>query len=77
MDNKLNEIIELLNKQNEKINLLNEKIENQNIRLTKLESYGNRMDNHITLVEYTYQSLIKPIDYIKNYLSDNNLLLNN
>ena len=71
MDNK---IIELLYKQNTRIELLIEKIEDINIRLKKLESYGNRMDNHISFIEYTYQSLLKPLNYIKYYFSDNNLL---
>jgi len=64
MDEKLNEIILLLNKQNDKIDDIVK-------RLEKLESYGNRMDNHISFIEYTYQSLIKPIEYIKYFFSDN------
>ena len=75
MDDKLSEIIQLLYKQNKQIELLTEKIENQNIRLERLESYGNRMDNHITFVEYTYQTLVKPIEFVKGYFH-NNLLLN-
>ncbi len=75
MDDKLSEIIQLLNKQNSQIDLLTEKIGNLNIRLKILESYGNRMDNHISFIEYTYHSLIKPIECIKSYFSDNNLLL--
>ena len=75
MDNKLNEIIQLLNKQSIQIDLLTEEIENQNVRLKILESYGNRMDAHITFIEHIYKSLIKPIECIKSYFSDNNLLL--
>ena len=70
-----NEIIELLYKQNTQIEVLIKKIEDQDIRLKKLESYGNRMDQHITFIEYTYNSLLKPLCYIKYYFSDNNLLL--
>jgi len=73
MDDKLNEIIQILNKQNTQIDLLTKKIENQNTRLNILELYGNRMDNHIIFIEYLYQSLIRPIEFIKGYFSDNNL----
>jgi hypothetical protein len=48
------------------------KIDNIDTRLNKLENYGERMDNHITFIEYTYQSLIKPINYIKYYFSSKN-----
>jgi uncharacterized coiled-coil protein SlyX len=75
MDNK-NEIMELLYKQNKLIEELNNKIDEQNKRIDKLELYGHRMDNHITFVEYTYNSLSKPINFIKGYFNDKNLLLN-
>jgi hypothetical protein len=64
LSKKLNEIMVLINNQNDKIDEIM-------IRLEKLESYGNRMDNHISFIEYTYQSLVKPIEYIKYYFSDN------
>lgn len=73
---KQNEIIELLNKQNILIEQFNNKIEELNNRINKLELYGYRMDNHITFVEYTYKSLLTPINYIKGYFNEKNLLNN-
>jgi hypothetical protein len=70
MDNKISEIIELLKQQNIKIDNLNKRIE-------QLELYGNRMDNHITFIEFTYKSLIKPINCIKSYFSNESYYISN
>lgn len=73
---KQDEIIKLLYKQNTLIEQLNNKIDQLNKRIDILESYSYRMDNHITFIEYTYNSLLKPINYIKYYFNDKKILGN-
>lgn len=73
--NKIDNLDNKINSLNNKINNLQNSLEYLENKINKLEKYGIRMNNHITFIEYTYQTLIKPINYIKNYFSNDNIFI--
>tara|TARA_Y100000114_G_C11736714_1_gene316590 strand:+ start:772 stop:993 length:222 start_codon:yes stop_codon:yes gene_type:complete len=65
-------IIVKLNKLEDKLKIIEDKLEELKKAIFDLTDTTKRMDNHISFVEATYETLKKPLDFVKekvNYLT--------
>jgi hypothetical protein len=65
MDNDIEQIKIDIKNINTKVELILQKLET----LDSLKTSSNKLDNHIDFIENTYDSLVYPINYLKNSIN--------